>query len=107
MTEIPFNRPYATGAEFGYIEEAIANAHLSGNGPFARRCASWLEETVGSSRALLTHSCTAALEMAAILAGIGPGDEVIVPSFTLRLDRATRSCCAARRRSSSTSARTR
>ncbi|MGZ4415276.1 MAG: dTDP-4-amino-4,6-dideoxygalactose transaminase [Gaiellaceae bacterium] len=82
MTEIPFNRPYTTGSEFGYIEEAIANAHLSGNGPFARRCASWLEENVGCCRALLTHSCTGALEMAAILADVGPGDEVIMPSFT-------------------------
>jgi len=82
MSEIPFNRPYTTGTEFGYLAEAIENAHLSGNGPFARRCAAWLEEHVGSSRALLTHSCTGALEMAAILADVGPGDEVIMPSFT-------------------------
>ena len=82
MTEvIPFNRPYATGAEFGYIREAIANAHLSGNGPFAARCTAFLEEKTGSGKALLTHSCTGALEMAALLSDLGPGDEVIVPSF--------------------------
>ena len=79
---VPFNRPYTTGAEFGYVEEAITDGHLSGNGAFARRCAAWLERRVGSARALLTHSCTGAIEMAAILAGIEPGDEVIMPSFT-------------------------
>jgi len=77
-----FNRPYATGREFGYIQEAIDNRHLSGRGPFDTRCAEWLEEWSGSHKALLTFSCTSALEMAAILAGIGPGDEVIMPSFT-------------------------
>jgi dTDP-4-amino-4,6-dideoxygalactose transaminase len=81
-SHIPFNRPFATGGEYSYIETAVANAHLSGNGPFSRRCAGWLEGRVGSDRALLTHSCTGALEMAAILAGVGPGDEVIMPSFT-------------------------
>jgi dTDP-4-amino-4,6-dideoxygalactose transaminase len=80
-TTIPFNRPYATGAEFEYIREAIANSHVSGNGPFTRRCTEWLEADLGSERVLLTHSCTGALEMAVLLAGIGPGDEVIVPSF--------------------------
>jgi dTDP-4-amino-4,6-dideoxygalactose transaminase len=80
--KIPFNRPYATGAEFGYIQDAINNLHLSGNGPFTERCALWLEERLGSERALLTFSCTSALEMAMLVAGIGPGDEVIVPSFT-------------------------
>ena len=79
--EIPFNRPYATGAEFDYIREAIANSHLSGNGPFTRRCTELLERELGSARVLLTHSCTGALEMAALLADVGPGDEVIVPSF--------------------------
>jgi dTDP-4-amino-4,6-dideoxygalactose transaminase len=78
---IPFNRPYATGAELGYIREAIANSHLSGNGPFAARCTDFLERETGSTRALLTHSCTGALEMAALLTDIGPEDEVIVPSF--------------------------
>jgi dTDP-4-amino-4,6-dideoxygalactose transaminase len=80
--KIPFNRPYATGDEFGYIQEAIDNLHLSGNGPFTERCALWLEERLGCVRALLTFSCTSALEMAMLVAGIGPGDEVIVPSFT-------------------------
>lgn len=80
--EVQFNRPYATGGEFACIREAIDGAHLSGNGPFTRRCAAWLESTTGSRRALLTPSCTSALEMAAILAGLGPGDEVVMPSFT-------------------------
>ena len=79
---IPFNKPYMSGRELGYIAEAHANGHLAGNGQFSKRCCSWLEERVGSHKALLTHSCTAALEMAAILAGVGPGDEVIMPSFT-------------------------
>jgi dTDP-4-amino-4,6-dideoxygalactose transaminase len=78
---IPFNRPYATGAETDYIREAIENSHLSGNGPFAARCTRFLEQETGCVKALLTHSCTGALEMATLLAGIGPGDEVIVPSF--------------------------
>ena len=58
------------------------SAHLSGDGPFTKQCHTWLERTLGCARALLTHSCTAALEMAAILCDIQPGDEVIVPSFT-------------------------
>jgi dTDP-4-amino-4,6-dideoxygalactose transaminase len=78
---IPFNLPFATGAELDYIREAITNAHVSGNGPFTRRCADRLEQEFGSGRVLLTHSCTGALEMAALLADIEPGDEVIVPSF--------------------------
>ena len=82
VNEIPFNRPYVVGTELGYIEEAHANGQLSGNGPFTRRCEDWLAREIGSERALLTHSCTAALEMAAILAGMEPGDEVIMPSFT-------------------------
>jgi dTDP-4-amino-4,6-dideoxygalactose transaminase len=79
---IPFNRPYLTGNELAYIEQAHANGHLAGNGAFSKQCAAWLEGRVGTDRALLTHSCTAALEMAAILADVGPGDEVIMPSFT-------------------------
>jgi dTDP-4-amino-4,6-dideoxygalactose transaminase len=82
MTEIPFNRPFTTGREFLYVREAIENGHLSGSGPFTERCNRWLEQRVGSEQALLTHSCTAALEMAAMLLGIGPGDEVVMPSFT-------------------------
>jgi dTDP-4-amino-4,6-dideoxygalactose transaminase len=79
---IPFNKPHSTGRELGYIQEAINNGHLSGNGPFDRRCVRWLEETVGCRRAFLTSSGTSALEMAMLLAGLGPGDEVIMPSFT-------------------------
>jgi dTDP-4-amino-4,6-dideoxygalactose transaminase len=79
---IPFNRPFLTGKELGFIAEAHANGHLAGNGAFSKRCSAWLQERVGSDLALLTHSCTAALEMAAILSGVGPGDEVIMPSFT-------------------------
>jgi dTDP-4-amino-4,6-dideoxygalactose transaminase len=79
---IPFNKPFMTGRELAYIAQAHANGHLAGNGAFSKRCATWLEQRVGSRKALLTHSCTAALEMAAILSGVGAGDEVIMPSFT-------------------------
>jgi dTDP-4-amino-4,6-dideoxygalactose transaminase len=82
VRELPFNRPHTTGNELAYVARAIAGGHLSGNGPFTRECCSWLEAQTGAHHALLTHSCTAALEMAAILAGVGPGDEVIMPSFT-------------------------
>jgi dTDP-4-amino-4,6-dideoxygalactose transaminase len=82
MPKIPYNRPHLTGEELRYITEAVANLQLSANGEFTRRCQSWLEERLGAARVLLTHSCTAALEMAALLIGIGPGDEVIMPSFT-------------------------
>lgn len=80
--KIPFNRPHMTGREFVCLEEAIRNNHLSGDGPFTRRCQELLERKIGCRRTLLTHSCTAALEMAAILSGVGPGDEVILPSYT-------------------------
>jgi dTDP-4-amino-4,6-dideoxygalactose transaminase len=79
---IPFNRAYISGNELQYIAEAIANGHISGNGPFTRRCEALLQEIVGSRRALLTTSCTDALEMAALLLDIHPGDQVIVPSYT-------------------------
>jgi dTDP-4-amino-4,6-dideoxygalactose transaminase len=79
---IPFNKPHATGREHGYIQQAIDGGHLSGNGPFDRRCGAWLEQRIGCRRALLTSSGTAALEMAILLTGIGPGDEVVMPSFT-------------------------
>lgn len=82
MKSIPFNRPFVVGPEFDYIQQAISNVHLSGNGPFTRQCQAWLAAQIGCYKALLTHSCTAALEMAAILANIQPGDEVIMPSFT-------------------------
>ena len=79
---VPFNVPYTTGREHELIEQAIRNQQLSARGAFSEKCEAWLEETTGSARVLLTHSGTAALEMAAILAGIQPGDEVIMPSFT-------------------------
>lgn len=82
MEAIPFNVPQLVGAEHAYIDEALASGQLSGNGRFARRAATWLEDHIGAQRALVTPSCTAALEMAAILCDLGPGDEVIVPSFT-------------------------
>lgn len=79
---IPFNQPYMTGKELWYISQAHANGHLAGNGEFTKRCHTWLEQRMGCRKALLTHSCTAALEMAAILADIRPGDEIIMPSYT-------------------------
>ncbi len=79
---IPFNRPHVTGREFHYVSEAIEAGHLSGNGDFTRRCTGWLQRTTGCAAALLTHSCTGALEMAVMLSEIGPGDEVIMPSYT-------------------------
>lgn len=82
MMNIPFNRPYMTGKELWNIAQAHANGHLAGDGEFTKRCSRWLEARTGSGRALLTHSCTAALEMSAILADIQPGDEVIMPSYT-------------------------
>jgi len=82
LERILFNRPHTTGAELGLIQQAIDNGHLSGRGPFGERCSEWLEQSTGASRALLTSSCTSALEMAALLAGVGEGDEVIMPSFT-------------------------
>jgi dTDP-4-amino-4,6-dideoxygalactose transaminase len=79
---IPFNRPHLTGREFTYIQEAAAAGQLAGNGRFTGRCHRWLERELSAPRALLTHSATAALEMAALLLDVGPGDEVIMPSFT-------------------------
>ena len=79
---IPFNKPYMTGRELWYIAQAHTNGHLSGDGMFTKKCHTWLEALAGLHKALLTHSCTAALEMAAILAGIQPGDEIIMPSYT-------------------------
>ncbi|WP_246048676.1 dTDP-4-amino-4,6-dideoxygalactose transaminase [Arenimonas terrae] len=79
---IPFNKPHMTGRELWYIAQAHANGHLSGDGAFTKRCSTWLEQRTGAARALLTHSCTAALEMAALLLDLQPGDEVIMPSFT-------------------------
>lgn len=80
--KIPFNKPYMTGKEMFYIAEAHFNNMLAGDGPFTQKCHRWLEEKTGARKALLTHSCTAALEMAALLLDMQPGDEVIMPSFT-------------------------
>lgn len=80
--KIPFNKPYMTGHELGYIEQAHSMGHLSGDGEFTKRCNAWLENRIGCRRALLTHSCTAALEMAALLIDVQPGDEIIMPSYT-------------------------
>lgn len=79
---IRFNYPFFTGKEVEYMAQAIEQGHLSGNGPFTKKCQAWIEEQTGCQKAFLTHSCTAALEMAAILADIAPGDEVIMPSYT-------------------------
>lgn len=79
---IPFNWPHMTGKELYYIAEAHFNGRLAGDGPFTKRCHGWLEDRTGCSTALLTHSCTAALEMAALLMDIQPGDEIIMPSYT-------------------------
>jgi dTDP-4-amino-4,6-dideoxygalactose transaminase len=77
-----FNRPAVTGREQAYIAEALASGHLSGDGAFTARCREALEAITGAARVLLTTSCTHALEMAVLLAGVGPGDEVICPPFT-------------------------
>ena len=79
---IPFNVPLPAGNEMAYLRQVIANLHLSGDGPFTKRCNAWLEAATGCRQALLTHSCTAAMEMAALLFELAPGDEVIMPSFT-------------------------
>jgi len=79
---IPFNKPYLGGKELWYIAQAHARGQMAGDGSFTKQCQHWLEQRVGCSMALLTHSCTAALEMAAILADIKAGDEVIMPSYT-------------------------
>lgn len=82
LTKIPFNRPSFAGAEQSYIAEAIAKSFISGDGDFTRACHQLLERELGVAKVLLTTSCTHALEMAALLLDVGPGDEVIVPSFT-------------------------
>jgi dTDP-4-amino-4,6-dideoxygalactose transaminase len=79
---IPFNKPHVSGREFEYISDAIQRGHLSGDGYYTKQCHALLEEWLGVPKVLLTTSCTHALEMAALLLNIQPGDEVIVPSFT-------------------------
>ncbi|ABN74633.1 dTDP-4-amino-4,6-dideoxygalactose transaminase [Actinobacillus pleuropneumoniae] len=80
--QIPFNKPPIVGTELGYMQQAMASGKLSGDGFYSRRCERWLENQFGTAKALLTPSCTAALEMAAILIDIQAGDEVIMPSYT-------------------------
>jgi dTDP-4-amino-4,6-dideoxygalactose transaminase len=80
--KIPFNRPVIAGRELEHIREAIALGQLAGDGAFTDRCQRWLEAEVGCGTSLLTHSCTAALELAAILLDLEPGDEVVMPSYT-------------------------
>jgi len=80
--KIPFNKPFTIAGELANIAEAVRDGHLAGDGRFTRQCHAWLEHHLGTRKALLTHSCTAALEMSAILCDLAPGDEVIMPSFT-------------------------
>jgi dTDP-4-amino-4,6-dideoxygalactose transaminase len=80
--EIPFNRPFIIGKELSYIAQSVLNGHISGDGPFTKKCQALMEEKFNARKILLTHSCTAALEMAAILCEVGPSDEVMMPSYT-------------------------
>jgi dTDP-4-amino-4,6-dideoxygalactose transaminase len=82
MKPIPFNKPFIIGRELSLIADAVSRGHLSGDGHYTRLCNRWFEEKLHCRKALLTHSCTAALEMAAILCDLQPGDEVILPSYT-------------------------
>jgi dTDP-4-amino-4,6-dideoxygalactose transaminase len=82
MKKISFNKPHMTGKELHNINQAHNQGMLAGDGCFTKKCQLWLEESIGCRRALLTHSCTAALEMAALLIDVRPGDEIIMPSFT-------------------------
>ncbi len=82
MMKIPFNIPHVRARELEYARQAIDSLQLAGDGAFTKKCHAWLEATTGAKRALLTHSCTAALEMMALLLEIQPGDEVVMPSFT-------------------------
>jgi len=82
VAHIPFNKPHLTGKENEYMQQVLASGKFAGNGTFSRRCAAWLEEKTGCKKAVLVPSGTAALEMMMLLANIGPGDEVILPSFT-------------------------
>jgi dTDP-4-amino-4,6-dideoxygalactose transaminase len=82
MISTPFNKPYLTGKEAHYMYDAVHTGKLSGNGKYTQKCQKWFEKTYGFGKCLLTTSCTDALEMAAILIDIQPGDEVILPSYT-------------------------
>ncbi|MBN1365849.1 MAG: dTDP-4-amino-4,6-dideoxygalactose transaminase [Syntrophaceae bacterium] len=81
--QIPFNKPFIIGNELSYITQAVMeNSHIAGDGPFTKKCEAWLEKRLGCRKVLLTNSCTAALEMSAMLSDIQPGDEIIMPSYT-------------------------
>src|SRR5919107_3880547 len=80
--KVDFNRPVMVGNEYEYMKQAIENGHISGDGPFTKKCHAFLENELGIEKVLLTTSCTHALEMSAILLDIQPGDEVIIPDFT-------------------------
>jgi dTDP-4-amino-4,6-dideoxygalactose transaminase len=80
--KVDFNRPVIVGNEFEYMKQAIENRHISGDGPFTKKCHAFFEKELGVQKALLTPSCTHALEMSAILLEFQPGDEVIIPDFT-------------------------
>jgi dTDP-4-amino-4,6-dideoxygalactose transaminase len=82
INKIPFNKPAIVGRELEYIQQAINNMHISGDGLFTHKCNAFLEDELDVTKVLLTTSCTHALEIAAILLDIQPGDEIIVPSFT-------------------------
>jgi dTDP-4-amino-4,6-dideoxygalactose transaminase len=82
LSRVPFNLPHMSGKELYNIAQAHINGSLAGDGPFTKRCHEWLQAHAGCKKALLTHSCTAALEMSALLLDIAPGDEVIMPSYT-------------------------
>src|ERR1700722_8234865 len=82
ISMIPFNKPYLTGKEVHYIYQAVSSGKISGDGIFTKKCHRYFEDNSGFGKCLLTTSCTDALEMAALLLNIGPGDEVIMPSFT-------------------------
>src|SRR5258708_7558155 len=79
---IPFNKPYLTGKETDYIKEAVSSGKISGNGIYTKKCHDFFQDKYGFKKCLLTTSCTDALEMAALLLDIQPGDEVIIPSYT-------------------------
>ena len=82
MSHIPFNRPFVVGKELFYISQAVLNGNLAGDGQFTKQCNNWMERKFKAKKVLLTTSCTAALEISAILCDIKSGDEVIMPSFT-------------------------
>jgi dTDP-4-amino-4,6-dideoxygalactose transaminase len=81
MDSVPFNKPFVVGRELYYIAQSVVEGHLSGDGRFSKLCNKWLEEKLGVTKAFLTHSCSGALDMSAILINIKPGDEVIMPSY--------------------------